>query len=329
MHSVAHGVIRLEELAPEYGAERRRLRVIKYRGQRYRGGYHDFVIETGGVRVFPRLVSAEHKTSFQRDVLQSDSPELNALLGGGVERGSSVLILGPGRHRQVAAGADLRRRGGQARREGGDVRVRRGAGPAVRTRARASASTSQAMVETGQLVDRAGRRGRADARASSSDARARAASSRSGARTVVIDSLNGYQAAMPEEQALILHMHELLQYLNRQGAIDLPHRRAARAGRRHEGAGRRHLSCRHGDPAALFRGARPGAPRDLGHQEADRRARGHDPRISDRQARHHARRAADRLPGRAARRARAGRRQRRPAAGSGRRLDTATSPNAR
>ncbi len=61
MHSVAHGVIRLEELSPEYGAERRRLRVIKYRGQRYRGGYHDFVIATGGVRVFPRLVSAEHR----------------------------------------------------------------------------------------------------------------------------------------------------------------------------------------------------------------------------------------------------------------------------
>src|SRR3954452_2239191 len=95
MHSVAHGVIRLEELSPEYGAERRRLRVIKYRGQRYRGGNHDFVIETGGVRVFPRLVSAEHRTSFKREALISQSLELNALLGGGVERGSSTLILGP------------------------------------------------------------------------------------------------------------------------------------------------------------------------------------------------------------------------------------------
>jgi circadian clock protein KaiC len=95
MHSVAHGVIRLEELSPEYGAERRRLRVVKYRGQRYRGGYHDFVIDTGGVRVFPRLVSAEHRTSFKRDVLQSESLALNNLLGGGVERGSSVLIIGP------------------------------------------------------------------------------------------------------------------------------------------------------------------------------------------------------------------------------------------
>ncbi|MGZ8298219.1 MAG: ATPase domain-containing protein, partial [Allosphingosinicella sp.] len=76
VHSVAHGVIRLEELAPEYGAERRRLRVIKYRGQRYRGGYHDFIIDTGGVRVFPRLVSSEHRTRFTRDTLKSASPEL-------------------------------------------------------------------------------------------------------------------------------------------------------------------------------------------------------------------------------------------------------------
>src|SRR5919107_5825138 len=95
VHSVAHGVFRLEELAPEYGPERRRMRVVKYRGQRYRGGFHDFVIETGGVRVFPRLVSAEHRKPFRREVLCTDSSELNALLGGGVERGSSMLILGP------------------------------------------------------------------------------------------------------------------------------------------------------------------------------------------------------------------------------------------
>jgi circadian clock protein KaiC len=73
VHSVAHGVLRLEEFAPEYGAERRRLRVMKYRGRRYRGGFHDFTIMTGGIRVFPRLVSAEHKTKFERDVLANES----------------------------------------------------------------------------------------------------------------------------------------------------------------------------------------------------------------------------------------------------------------
>src|SRR6185312_3638521 len=95
VHSVAHGVIRLEELAPEYGAERRRVRVVKYRARKFRGGYHDFTIRTGGLEVYPRLVSAEHKTSFDRSPLPSGIVGLDAILGGGVERGSSCLILGP------------------------------------------------------------------------------------------------------------------------------------------------------------------------------------------------------------------------------------------
>jgi circadian clock protein KaiC len=95
VHSIAHGVIRLEELSPNYGAERRRVRVIKYRGQRFRGGFHDVTIEEGGVKVFPRLVSGEHKTSFSRDVLASGIGGLDALLGGGIERGSSTLLIGP------------------------------------------------------------------------------------------------------------------------------------------------------------------------------------------------------------------------------------------
>lgn len=95
VHSVAHAVIRLEELSPTYGAERRRLRVLKYRGRRYRGGYHDFVIDTGGVRVFPRLVSAEHRAGFKRETVPIDNAPLNDLLGGGLERGASTLILGP------------------------------------------------------------------------------------------------------------------------------------------------------------------------------------------------------------------------------------------
>ena len=95
IHSVAHGVIRLEELAPAYGAERRRIRILKYRGQRYRGGFHDFTITTGGVNVFPRLVAAEHHTRFARKQLSTGIGEFNSLLGGGADSGSSTLILGP------------------------------------------------------------------------------------------------------------------------------------------------------------------------------------------------------------------------------------------
>ena len=95
VHSVAHGVIRLEELAPEYGAERRRLRVVKYRSRQYRGGYHDFTIKKGGLDVYPRLVAGEHRTKFSRTLNSSGNAGFDALLGGGIEQGSSTLILGP------------------------------------------------------------------------------------------------------------------------------------------------------------------------------------------------------------------------------------------
>jgi len=215
VHSVAHGVIRLEELSPEYGPERRRLRVIKYRGQRYRGGYHDFAIATGGVRVFPRLVSAEHHKPFSRQVLKSDSEELDTLLGGGIERGSSILILGPaGTGKSLLALTFVL------------AAINRGESAAMFVfdeelgllfqRARGLGIDLEAMVDTGRLaieqVDAA------ELTPGELSARVRLCVEEKGARTVVIDSLNGYQAAMPEEQALILHMHELLQYLNRQGA---------------------------------------------------------------------------------------------------------------
>ncbi len=215
MHSVAHGVVRLEELSPEYGAERRRLRVIKYRGQRYRGGYHDFVIDTGGVRVFPRLVSAEHKRSFERGILPSEFPELNALLGGGVERGSSVLILGPaGTGKSLLALTFVV--GAINRGESAAVFVFDEELGLLFERSLGLGIDLQAMVDTGRLaieqIDAA------ELTPGELSARVRRCVEENGARTVVIDSLNGYQAAMPEEQALVLHMHELLQYLNRQGA---------------------------------------------------------------------------------------------------------------
>src|SRR3984885_3151633 len=95
VHSVAHGVLRLEELAPSYGAERRRTRVIKYRGVKFRGGYHDVTITTGGLNVFPRLVASEYRSNFVRTTMSSGLAEFDQLLGGGIEAGSSTLILGP------------------------------------------------------------------------------------------------------------------------------------------------------------------------------------------------------------------------------------------
>ena len=214
VHSVAHGVIALEELVREYGPERRRLRVVKYRGRRFRGGYHDYVIETGGVRVYPRLVSAEHRASFTRDVITTGSAELNTLLGGGIERGSSTLILGPaGTGKSLMALSfvvSAIERGEQAAIFVFDEEL-----GLLFDRARGLGIDLQAMLDTERLtvmqVDAA------ELSPGELSTRVRNCVEKSGVRTVLIDSLNGYQAAMPEENSLVLHMHELLQYLNRQG----------------------------------------------------------------------------------------------------------------
>jgi circadian clock protein KaiC len=215
VHSVAHGVVRLEELTPEYGAERRRLRVVKYRGRRFRGGFHDFTIETGGIRVFPRLISAEHRSRFERDVLPTDSTEFDALLGGGVERGSSVLILGPaGTGKSTIALTFIKT--AVARGEPAAMFVFDEELGLLIERAKGLDIDLQAMIDAEKLV--LSQVDAAELTPGEFSARVRQSVERDGARTVVIDSLNGYQSAMPGEQALILHMHELLQYLNRQGA---------------------------------------------------------------------------------------------------------------
>jgi circadian clock protein KaiC len=214
VHSVAHGVVRLEELAPEYGAERRRLRPLKYRGHKYRGGFHDFNIQTGGVTVFPRLVSAEHRSGFERDLLSTDSKELNALLGGGVERGSSVLVLGPaGAGKSILALTFLQ--SAVARGEKAALFLFDEELGLLTERAKGLGFDLQAMRDKDLLDVR--QIDAAELSPGEFSERVRRCIEK-GARTIVIDSLNGYQAAMPEERALTLHMHELLQYCNRQGA---------------------------------------------------------------------------------------------------------------
>ncbi len=215
VHSVAHGVIQLQELAPEYGAERRRVRVLKYRGRRFRGGYHDFTIKTGGLEIYPRIVASEHRTRFERIPVSSGVAELDDLLGGGIERGSSALILGP-----AGTGKSLF---------------------AINFAIAAIARGERAALfifdeELGLLFDRMKQLGidlealqaerrlvieqidAAELSPGEFAARVRRAVTEQNIQTVVIDSLNGYQAAMPQEQFLILHIHELLQFLNRQGA---------------------------------------------------------------------------------------------------------------
>jgi circadian clock protein KaiC len=215
VHSIAHGVIQVGQNSPDYGAERRRLRILKYRGRKYRGGYHDMTIETGGVNVFPRLIAAEHRTKFARNAIPTGIKAFDDLLGGGVDAGSGTLILGPaGTGKSLIAitfALAAMRRGEKVAlfifdEELGLLFDRmNGLGIDLEgARERGMLSIEQidaAELSPGEFSHRVVR--------TVNEAKI---------KTVVIDSLNGYQAAMPAESSLILHMHELLQYLNRQGA---------------------------------------------------------------------------------------------------------------
>ena len=215
VHSVAHGVVRLEELAPAYGAERRRARVIKYRGVKFRGGYHDVTVTTGGLNVFPRLVASEYRSGFSRTKVSSGIPEFDRLLGDGVETGSSTLILGPaGTGKSLAAivfVVDAIKRGEKAALFVFDEEL-----GLLFARMKGLGIDLEAMQRSGALVIE-----QVDAAELSPGEfahRVRERVDQDRINTVVIDSLNGYQAAMPDENSLILHVHELLQYLNRRGA---------------------------------------------------------------------------------------------------------------
>jgi circadian clock protein KaiC len=214
-HSVVHGVILLEELTPNYGAERRRLRVSKYRGQAFRGGYHDFTIKTGGVVVFPRLIAAEHRQAFVRSQMKSGIAELDALLGGGIEQGSSTLILGPaGTGKSTFAlqfVAAACQRGEKAAIFVFDEEL-----GLLFDRAKAMGFDLENLRLSGLLYIE--QLAAADVSPGEFAQRVRSRVDQAHTKIIVIDSLNGYQAAMPEENALTLHIHELMQYLNRQGA---------------------------------------------------------------------------------------------------------------
>ena len=222
LQSIAHGVVSLEQLSPEYGAERRRLRVVKLRGQKYRGGYHDFVIQKGGLEVFPRLVAGEHDHGQSQllGLLQAGNREIDALLGGGLQYGTSVVLLGPAgsgkstlaiQYARAAAG-----RGERAAIFAFDERVEtileRTAGLGMDlTKHLDSGHIAIQTIDTAELSP--GEFAHRVRRAAEGE------DGKPGVKVIVIDSLNGYLNAMPEERFLIAQLHELLTYLGHQGAV--------------------------------------------------------------------------------------------------------------
>ena len=218
LQSIAHGVVSLDQLSPVYGAERRRLRVMKLRGSSFRGGYHDFTIREGGIIVFPRLVASEHSETFERERIKSGVTALDTLLGGGPDRGTSTLLMGPAGSGKSTIAVQY----AVAAAERGDHAVIFAFDESLATlkaRTEALGIKFKEGMEAGQVkvqqVDPA------ELSPGEFVGLVRECVEKNNARVVVIDSLNGYMNAMPEEQFLTAQLHELLTYLGRQGVTTL------------------------------------------------------------------------------------------------------------
>jgi circadian clock protein KaiC len=217
LQSIAHGVVMLHNEEREYGNKRRRLEIRKLRGSHFREGFHDYVIETGGVKVFPRLVAAEHRHAIQQKTIQSGIAELDSLLGGGMASGTSNLLMGPAgcgkssiavryafSHAQTGERsalftfdetiATLKQR---ATGLGMDLE------PCLEDGSMILSQVDPAEIGPGEFVDRVRRH------------------VQEGVSLVVIDSLNGFFYAMSGEQAVMLQVHELLSYLAQMGVTTL------------------------------------------------------------------------------------------------------------
>jgi circadian clock protein KaiC len=217
VRSIAHGVITLEQSVKDYGAERRRIRVVKFRGRAFRGGMHDYDIGLGGLRVYPRLVAAESRVIQKRGQLHSDLAGLDALLGGGLEEGTSTLLSGPpgtGKSSLACQFVAAAARRGQAGamflfEEASNTLLNRTDGLGMNLRQHCSSG-----LVTIQQIDPA------ELSPGQFTAAVCAAADR-GAKVVVIDSVNGYLNAMPDERFLSTHMHELLTYLGQRGIVTI------------------------------------------------------------------------------------------------------------
>jgi len=218
LHSIAHGVIALEQALGHYGAERRSLRVLKMRGISFRGGVHDFALLTGGLSVFPRLVAAEHGARFDAEMVSTGNAALDQLLGGGLVRGSSMLFMGPsGVGKTTTALACLIERLKQG--ESAAYYLFDEGLTTLMLRARALDLDPQPYLDQGRLTIRT--LDPAEVSPGEFANLVRACVERDGARAVVIDSLNAYMQAMAGSKHLALQMHELLTYLNLKGVITI------------------------------------------------------------------------------------------------------------
>ena len=218
LHSIAHGVISLEQLVSDFGSERRRLRIVKMRGVQYYGGYHDFSIELGGICVYPRLVAADHKRNFSSEPVTTGLAELDALLGEGLFPGTNTLLAGPAGVGKTTTAVRCMiaalKRGQKAAYFLFDERL-----ATLMIRSKALGMDLQPFIDDGLLEIR--QIDPAELSPGQFAGAVRTAVEQDDVGVVVIDSLNAYLHAMPSDSFLVLQMHELLSYLAQQGVVSM------------------------------------------------------------------------------------------------------------
>jgi circadian clock protein KaiC len=218
LQSIAHGVLMIQSTDRPYGVKRRRLEIRKLRGVAYREGYHDFSIETGGLRVYPRLVAAEHRRGFDHGYLSSGIAGLDDLLGGGIDRGTSNLLMGPagcGKSTVAARYAFAATERGEA----AAIFCFDESTETLLQRCRELRMDLRPAIDAGDLVVQ--QIDPAELSPGEFVSRVREQVDHHHARVVIIDSLNGFLNAMPDEQYLTLQLHEVLSYLGQQGVVTI------------------------------------------------------------------------------------------------------------
>ena len=218
LQSIAHGVVSLERRSPEYGVMQRRLEVLKMRGKPFRPGYHDYSIARGGLQVFPRLVAAEHHDDFDAAQVNSGVAGLDALTGGGLDKGTSTLLMGPAGSGKSTLATQYAV-AGAARGERGALFLFEESRKTFLARSAGLGLDLGSHLAAGRLTIRQVDPG--ELSPGEFVHLVRAEVEEGGASMVMIDSLNGYLNAMPEVRFLSLQLHELLTYLGQRGVTTL------------------------------------------------------------------------------------------------------------
>lgn len=218
LQSIAHGVIRMQSLERDFGIKRRRLEVHKLRGSHFREGYHDYTIRTGGLAAYPRLIASEHTPDVERKPVSSGLDELDDLLRGGLDSGTSSLLIGPA----GCGKSTIAMRYAYTSAMRGEKAVFFTFDESIRTlldRAKNLGADPTELIESNALeihqVDPA------ELSPGEFVSRIRRMVDEENLRVIVIDSMNGFLNAMPHEQFLALQLHELLAYLGQQGVTTI------------------------------------------------------------------------------------------------------------